>query len=242
MSPIKTLLGQLANRITAIGAAAAAAALLAYFRSEASAALKWLFDPVARCLPWNHKLANLSKRTATSLLSESTVVDLFLITPDGRRARYEKTGDYYVNAEPLSSYLEAVTSSGTASGFSTELGVVVDTTIEHGFFVSRVDLGSVFEVGTQFRNVYRVQLQDCFFAEEEHWTQEIALPTKHLSLRIHFPLRRPPKLVRSKRLVGLVQERIIDGAAITELFGEPAIVWEIQKPKLGDIYKLEWRW
>jgi hypothetical protein len=242
MSPIKTLLGQLANRITAIGAAAAAAALLTYFRSEASAAIKWFFDPVARCLPWNQTLVSSSERTAANLSSESTVADLFLITPDGRSAKYEKTGDYVVHVQPLSSYHEAVTSSGTASGFSTELGVIIETTTEHGFFVSRIDLGSVFGVGTRFRNVYRVHFQDCFIAEEEHWTQEIALPTKHLTLRIHFPFRRSPKLVRSKRLVGLVQERITNGAAITELFGEPAIVWEIQKPKLGEIYMLEWRW
>jgi len=242
MSAIKTLLGQLANRITAIGAAAAAAALLTYFRSAASAAIKWLFDPVARYLPWNQTLASSRARTAANLSSESTFADLFLITPDGRRAKYEKTGDYVVDAGPLSSYQEAVTSSGTASGFSTELGVIVETTTEHGFFVSKIDLGSTFGVGTRFRNVYRVHFQDCFVAEEEHWTQEIALPTKHLTLRIHFPLGRPPKLVRSKRLVGLAQERIANGAAIAKLFGEPAIVWEIQKPKLGEIYKLEWRW
>jgi hypothetical protein len=242
MSPIKTLLGQLANRITAISAAAAAAALLTYFRSEASAAIKWLFDPVARYLPWNQTITNSSAWTAAGLSSELTVADIFLITPDGRSAKYEKTGDYVVDAEPLSSYHEAVTSSGTASGLSTELGVIVETTTEHGFLVSRIDLGSVLGVGTRFRNVYRVLFQDCFIAEEEHWTQEVALPTKHLTLRIHFPLKRPPKLVRSKRLVGLVQERITNGAAITELFGEPAIVWEIQMPKLGDIYKLEWRW
>ena len=241
MSPIKTLLGQLANRITAIGAAAAAAALLTYFRSEASAAIKWLFDPVARCLPWNQTLASSSERTA-NLSSESTVADLFLITPDGRSAKYEKTGDYVVDAEPLSSYHEAVTSSGVASGFSTELGVIVETTTEHGFFVSRIDLGSVFGTGARFRNVYRVHFQDCFIAEEEHWTQEIALPTKHLTLRIHFPLGRPPKLVRSKTLVGLAHKQLGHGAAITELFGQPAIVWEIDNPKLGDIYKLEWRW
>jgi hypothetical protein len=223
-------------------AAAAAAALLTYFRSEASAAIKWLFDPVARRLPWNQTVARSSHGTAPKLSSKSTFADLFLITPDGKNAKYEKTGDYVVDAQPLSSYHEAVTSSGAPSGFSTELGVIVETTTEHGFLVSRIDLGSVLGVGTRFRNVYRVHFQDCFIAEEEHWTQEIALPTKHLTLRIHFPLERPPKLVRSKRLVGLTQERITNGAAITELFGEPAIVWEIQKPKLGEIHKLEWRW
>jgi hypothetical protein len=188
MSPIKTLLAQLANRITAIGAAAAAAALLTYFRSEASTAIRWLFDPVARCLPWNQTLASPSEQAAANLSSDSTLADLFLITPDGRLAMYEKIANYVANAEPVSSYREAATSSGAVSGFSTELGVIVETTTEHGFLVSRIDLGSFCGVGTRFRNVYRVHFQDCFIAEE-HWTQEIAVPTKHLTLRIHFPPR-----------------------------------------------------
>ena len=90
--------------------------------------------------------------------------------------------------------------------------------------------------------MYRVHFQDCFIAEEEHWTQEIALPTKHLTLRVHFPHGRPPKLARSKQLTGLTQKQIAHGATITELFGQRAIVWDIEDPKLGDIYKLEWRW
>src|SRR5450631_1312829 len=237
MSPIKTLLGQV-NRITAIVIAAVAASLLAYFRSQTSAGIKWLFHPLARRLPWNQT----PPRDAEKLSSEMTVANIFLTTADGRSATYEKTGDYVVNAEPLNSYYEGVTASGTASGFSTELGVILQTTTEHGFFVSRIDLGSVFEVGTRFRNVFRVQLEDCFIAEEEHWTQEIAVPTKHLTLRVHFPSGRPPKLARSKTLVGLAHKQLGRGATITELFGQPAIVWEIDSPKLGDIYKLEWRW
>lgn len=242
MSPIKTLLSQFANRITAIGAATVAAALLTYFRSEASAAIKWFFEPIARRLPWNDTLPRLSERAAKNLWSELTVADVFLIEPDGRIAKYEKTGNYIVQAQHLSSYYDGVTASGTASAFSSELGVIVETATEHGFFISRIDLGSVFEIGTRFRNVYRVQLEDCFIAEEEHWTQEIAVPTNHLTLRVHFPAERPPKLLRSKRLLGLLEERIADSATITELFGHPAIVWEIENPKLGNIYKLEWRW
>jgi hypothetical protein len=242
MSPIKALLSQLTNRIVAIGTAAAAAALLAYFRSESSAAIKWLFGPIVRHLPWNEAIPSLSERTATNLSSEFTIADVFLITSDGKTAKYEKTGDYVVDAQPLSSYDDGVTASGTASAFSSELGAIVETVTEHGFFISRIDLGSVFEVGTRFRNVYRVQLEDCFIAEEERWTQEIAIPTQHLTLRIHFPVERPPKLLRSKNLLGLLEERITNGAVITELYGRPAIVWEIERPKLRDIYKLEWRW
>jgi hypothetical protein len=237
MSLITALLGQV-NRIAAIIIAAVAASLLAYFRSQASAGIKWLFQPLARRLPWNQT----PPLEAEKLASEMTVADIFLTTADGRSATYEKTGDYVVNAEPLNLYYEGVTASGTASGFSTELGAIVQTTTEHGFLVSRIDLGSVFEVGVRFRNVFRVQLEDCFLAEEEHWTQEIAVPTKHLTLRVHFPSGRPPKLVRSKTLVGLAHKQLGHGAAIAELFGQPAIVWEIDNPKLGDIYKLEWRW
>jgi len=237
MSLITALLGQV-NRIAAIIIAAVAASLLAYFRSQASAGIKWLFQPLARRLPWNQT----PPLEAEKLASEMTVADIFLTTADGRSATYEKTGDYVVNAEPLNLYYEGVTASGTASGFSTELGAIVQTTTEHGFLVSRIDLGSVFEVGVRFRNVFRVQLEDCFLAEEEHWTQEIAVPTKHLTVRVHFPSGRPPKLVRSKTLVGLAHKQLGHGAAIAELFGQPAIVWEIDNPKLGDIYKLEWRW
>ena len=121
-------------------------------------------------------------------------MDVFLSTADGRNATYEKTGDYVVEGEALGSYFEGVTTSGNACGFSTELGVIVETIREHGFYLSHIDLGSVFEVGTRFRNVYRVYLRDSFTAEEEHWTQEIAWPTKHLTLHIRFPAGRRPKL------------------------------------------------
>lgn len=79
-------------------------------------------------------------------------------------------------------------------------------------------------------------------AEEEHWTQEIARPTGHLTLRIHFPRERPPKLVGCKRVIGLLELPTAPEVTSTELFGRPAILWEIMDPKLGDIYKLEWRW
>lgn len=43
-------------------------------------------------------------------------------------------------------------------------------------------------------------------------------------------------------MIGLL-EFLAEPPAITiELFGRPAILWEIPNPKLGDIYKLEWRW
>jgi hypothetical protein len=61
-------------------------------------------------------------------------------------------------------------------------------------------------------------------------------------LRIHFPTGRPPRLIRCKRVIGLTETQIGTGATITKLFGQTAIVWEIEQPKLGDIYKLEWRW
>jgi hypothetical protein len=186
MSLIKTLLSRLTNSIAEIGAAAVAAALLAYFRSEASTGIKWAFEPLVRHFPWNRTRIRRSWREKHQLLSELTLADLFLITADGKHAIYVNIGNYVVAEEPLSSYYEGVTASGNASGASTELGAIVQVTTEHGFYVSKIDLGSILEVGTKFRNVYRVQLDDSFVTEEEHWTQEIAVPTKHLTLRIHW--------------------------------------------------------
>lgn len=120
--------------------------------------------------------------------------------------------------------------------------MVVETKIEHGFCVSQIDLGLPMQRGARFRNAYRARLENSFTAEEEHWTQEIARPTQHLTLRIHFPSERPPKLVRCKRVIGLIDLPAGPQAITTELFSRPAILWEIPNPKLGEIYKLEWRW
>ena len=239
MSLINALLSHLANRVAAICAAAASAALLAYFREQFADGLHWLFDPVIRCLPWRRRARFGPQRT---LASELTIADVFLLTADGKHAVYAKTGHYVVGPEPLSSYFEGVTASGHASGFSTELGAILNTKTEHGFHISHIDLGSLLGVGTRFRNVYRVQIDNSFTAEEEHWTQEIAVPTRHLTLRVHFPKARPPILLRCKRLLGLFEYHIATSAVITELFGRPSVVWEINHPKQGEIYKLEWRW
>jgi hypothetical protein len=241
MSLIKALLGPLVNWVLAIGAAASSAALLAYLRTQSADGFKWILDPIARLLPW-HRTKPEGFSPLQSLSSELTIADLFLLTRDGAHAIYAKTADYVVGPERLNSYFEGVTGAENVTGFSTELGVITQTTSEHGFFISRIDLGSVFESGTQFRNVYRAQLDNCFTSRDEHWTQEIAVPTKHLTLRVNFPPERPPELVRCKRLSGLTEYQIRTDATISRLFGHPAVIWEIPEPALGDIYKLEWRW
>lgn len=242
MSLIKALLGLLANQILALAAAASSAALLAYFRTQTADGLSWALDPISRLLPWRQTKRAFVGASQRSLSSESTQVDVFLLTADGKHAIYAKAGMYVIGADPLSSYFEGVTAAGNVSCFSTEVGVITQTSNEHGFFVSQIDLGSVLEPGAYFRNVYRAQLDNSFINQDEHWTQEIAVPTKTLILRVNFPPERPPQLIRCKRVVGLAEYQIKTAASITRLFGQPAIVWEVTEPNLGDIYKLEWRW
>jgi hypothetical protein len=242
MNQIKAMLDLLVNRFAAISLATVAAALLTYFRAEVAAATKWLLDPLAFQFPWHHLSRQRTPHETPNLTSELTVADVFLVTPDGRDAIYQKTGHYIVEEKPLGTYYEGVTAAGSASGFSTELGAVLETTKEHGFYVSKIDLGSVFAVHARLRNVYRVFLYNSFTAVKEHWTQEIACPTKHLTLRIYFPAGRPPTLIRCKRVIGLTESQISTQATIVDLFGQTAIVWEIERPEMGDIYKLEWRW
>lgn len=241
MSLFNELLSRVANRIAAIGAAAASAALLAYFREQFAEGLKWLFSPIIRRFPW-HSGALAHLRPQHGLSSKLTTADLFLLTPDGKRAVYAKAGDYVVGSKPLSSYFEGVTTSGHARSFATEMGVILETKTEHGFHVSEIDLGALLPAGTNFHNEYRAQLYDSFTSEEEHWTQEIALPTKHLTIRVHFPKKRQPILLRCKRLVGLTEYQMKTSARTAKLFGRSSVMWEINNPKLGEIYKLEWRW
>ena len=221
-----------------------AAAVFAYFRVQINAGTKWVFGPMTRRLPWNQ--SEPAKRYTlapdSSLSSELTVVDIVLLATDGRTARYQKTANYLVTRHFVHSYREGVTGAGTVSGFSTLVGTIVETAQEHGFYVSRIDLADILTKGYRFQNVFTANLHDCFTSNEEHWTQEIPRLTKHLTLRIHFPAGRPPKLVRCKVVEGVSTRQIKTDARITELSGDQGIVWDVKTPKLGEIYKLEWVW
>lgn len=241
MNALDSLFSQFTSGIVTILITAASAALVAYFRREVYATVEWLFNPMARFLPW-HRVSPVTRPELPNLVSERTVVNIFLTTADGRSATYEKTTDYLVETGAITGHDEGITASGSTGNFSIELGVIVDIRSEHGFCVFQIDLGRMLGESTRFRNVFRVDLTDCFVHEEEHWSQEIALPTQYLALRIHFPIARPPRLIRCKRVVGLTAIQMITDAAITELSGHIAILWNIEHPKVGDIYKLEWLW
>src|ERR1700704_6445436 len=97
------------------------AAVFSYFRGQINAGTKWALAPIARRLPWNRN--RLLERSLlgheSSLTSALTVIDVFLLSTDGRTARYQKTANYLVNRDFVHSYREGVTGSGTVSGFST---------------------------------------------------------------------------------------------------------------------------
>jgi hypothetical protein len=230
--------------ITAAALSMLAAALLAYFRGQINAGTKWALAPITRRLPWNQNkpIKGLVPDHESDLTSQLTVVDVFLTSMDGKSARYQKTCNYIVNNDNLNAYREGVTASGEVSGFAIMWGTIVKTTKEHGFYISQIDLGDLLNKGSRFQNVYTADLHDCFTNDEEHWSQEIAFPTKHLTLRIHFPKGRPPRLVKCKVVEGVADKQLRTNAKITELSGGQGIVWDIHNPKLKDIYKLEWLW
>jgi hypothetical protein len=244
---VNDLLGFLALHLATLAAATLSllgAAVFAYFRGQINAGTKWALAPIARRLPWNRNspLKRSSLGHESSLTSELTVIDVFLMSTDGRTARYQKTTNYLVNRDFVHSYGEGVTGSGTVSGFSTLVGTIIETTREHGFYLSRIDLADLLSKGFQFQNIFTADLHDCFTSTEEHWTQEIARPTQQLTFRIHFPRGRPPKVVRCKVVEGVSSRQIRTGAKITELSGEQGIIWDVRNPKLREIYKLEWIW
>jgi hypothetical protein len=144
--------------------------------------------------------------------------------------------------EDLSRYREGVCADGYITDFSTMRGTIIETKKEHGFCISHIDLGTTIHRRSRFTNVYTAKLLDCFIQKEEYWTQEIAFPTAHLTVQIRFPETRPPSRVRVFVVEGTTDKEIATTAAITELFGQTAIVWQVENPRLKDIYKITWHW
>ena len=221
----------------------AAATVDAYLRKQIHDAINWVLAPVTRRMPWNADRPELDMPPeGAHFTAKLSIVDVFLLSADGRRARYRKTSAYKVLSGDLHSYKEGVTSAGSAATFTTSCGVILSTVKEHGFYVSEIDLGDVFREGDQFINIYGADLYDCFTSYVEHWTQEIAIPTEHLILQVHFPEDRAPVLVRCKVVQGLSEVRTTTAAKLVDVAGLKALVWDVPGPKLKYVYKLEWVW
>ena len=241
-SGFKIVLSHFVALCTAVLALLASVAT-AYFRDQVTTGIRWIFRPLAGRLPWNHpRRPSSSGERVPELVSLFTAVQLRILVPDGSRATYEKTSDYEVRSATLAEYREGVTAEGTATNFATLVGRITETIMEHGFYVSRIDLGNLLQEGARFQNTYSVDLIDSFMATEEHWTQEIAVPSEYLTIRVVFPTSRPPCLLRCKLLSGLKETQLPTSARLVHLHGYPIAVWELSQPVLGAIYKLEWVW
>jgi hypothetical protein len=241
------LLAFLTSHVVAAASATFAligAALLPYVREQIRDFIKWMLTPLLRAMPWNQRgpARPAGSTNSHNLVSEFSLVDVLLLDADGRIAFYEKLTCYSANEEELTHYREGVSADGYITDFSTMRGTIIETKKEHGFHISHIDLGTTIHRRSRFTNVYTAKLRDCFIREEESSTQEIAFPTAHLTVQIRFPETRPPSRVRIFVVEGTTDKEITTTAAITELFGQPAIVWQLENPRLKDIYKITWHW
>jgi hypothetical protein len=241
---LHTVLSFIGTHLWETAAAALAllsAALATYAREQVREGINWVLAPITHLLPWNrHRDFGLEYQQG--LISDFTLVDVLLLDPDGKFARYQKISSYVVAANEIGTYQEGVTAEGRADAFFTMRGTIVETVKEHGFYVSQIDLSDPVPKGSRLTNIYMADLYDCFTGREEHWTQEIAFRTKHLTLQIHFPEVRPPKSLTCKTVTGTLDKPHETTAKIVDLFGKKSIVWEIDRPKTNEVLKLEWIW
>ena len=241
---LKTLYSVALPHLWELGAAAlgiVAAALAAYWREQSRKGTDWFLAPLTHALPWNRDEPLLEKQ-AKPLICDFSLIDLYLLDTAGRLARYQKTSRFVVMADQISSYNEGVTADGSAAKFISMRGTVVETVKEHGFYISHIDLGETLRAESQFTNTYCAELLNCFTSSEEQWTQELAFPTRHLTMQVHFPKARSPKAVRCEAVQGAPDKTAKQTAQMVELYGRKSIVWEVREPPTHAVLKLGWSW
>jgi hypothetical protein len=245
MPPLNDALGFLFSQSATLVVSALAISIVtlaAVLKDQIADGVKWIIAPASDRLPWNRSGPYGSRSLPSSnLISRFTLVEVYLSSGD-TPARYQKTSNYVVTRAGLREYREGVTCSGRGTGFRTLRGHISKTTEEHGFWMSVIDLDQSFPKGARFTNTYTADLFNSFVRGKEHWTQEIAYPTDHLAIHVHFPKTLPPQEIRCATIDGAKTCEITTAAEAVDLFGVKSIVWEIASPALHDIYKLEWQW
>lgn len=220
------------------------AAFFAYAREQIRAGTEWTLTPFTRTLPWNSTRSENTREEDDRhrLHSEFSLVDVFICDPLGQRAIYRKISRYRVLGQELSAYQEGVTAEGRVDQLASMRGTILRTVAEHGFYISTIVLGEPLKQNCRFVNIYRAVLHHCFKRTHEHWTQEVAFPTDTLTLQIHFPFDRPPQSFTCEIVQGTDTAPAQPAAHIVDLFGNKSIAWDIERPKVGDIFKLAWSW
>ncbi len=220
------------------------AAIFTYAREQIRAGTEWTLAPLARALPWNSQRADPGHEAQNShrLHSEFSLVDVFICDAAGEKAIYRKVSRYRVLARELNSYQEGVTAEGRVDEFASMRGTIAATTTEHGFWLSTIALGDPLKQNTRLVNTYRATLHHCFKKYHEHWTQEVAFPTDALTLQIHFPFDRQPRSFVCETVQGTETTPAKPRASLVDLFGNKSIVWDIERPEVGTIFKLGWTW
>jgi len=244
LSFLETLYSVVVSHLWGLAAAAIAiltAALVAYWREQARKGTNWMLAPLTRALPWNKDGWPVAKQ-AEVIASDFTLIDIYLLDAAGKVARYQKTSQFVVIADEVSSYNEGVTADGFAAKFASMRGMVAETVKEHGFYISHIELGETLRAGAQFTNTYCAELLNYFTNNEEQWSQELAFSTRHLTVQVHFPKNRPPKSVRCKAIEGTADKLVKQTARMVELYGRKSIVWEVYEPGAHAVFKLEWSW
>src|SRR5579863_6831974 len=132
--------------ITTAALGVIAATMGAYLHEQVRGAITWALSPITKHLPWNRtkSFPLRSKTNEPELIAQLSIVDIFLFSLDGKKAKYQKKSTYIVMKDGLHAYKEGVPSAGSASLFTTSRGVIVSTTKEHGFFVSNRSGQSIF--------------------------------------------------------------------------------------------------
>ena len=247
MFSLQALAGYVADHVWAFFAAVVSligAAFLTYAREQISTGTEWTLSPLTRALPWNLKRNDKGGERGDShrLHSEFSLVDIFILDALGERAIYRKISRYRVLGQEMQTYQEGVTAEGRVDEFASMRGTILRTIAEHGFYISTIALGESLKKNSHFVNIYRAVLHHCFKNSQEHWTQELAFPTEMLTLQIHFPFDRPPQSFTCEFMRGTETGPLQPAARLVDLFGNRSIVWEIEHPKVGDIFKLAWVW
>src|SRR5689334_9000619 len=145
MDAFKTLLSLATNHLVLAFAgffAALTAAALNVTRRQIRLFVNWSMRPIVQQLPWNahENTGERTRRKPYPLIARLTLIDIFLIDPEGQLARYQKTTNFLVRMLELHAYDEAVTCTGAIRSVSTLLGEIVQTRREHGFSIYRIDL------------------------------------------------------------------------------------------------------
>ena len=162
--------------------------------------------------------------------------------PNGDFVIHSRKTCFKCLANEVTTFTDHMSADGEFKNPKVSLGTIEKVRREGGDLFITTNFGKVLYKNDVVERIIKADLLNSFHNKPEYWSVRIILPTDKFVLKVIFHKDRPytsmigyQRITSHERIAKIQPKQLL-------IDGRPGIEWEVLKPEVKDVYKLQWDW